>query len=334
MKKLLVCLFIGILVACAPVVEEVIEVPIEEPEVEEEEVIVYPYVSIYTGLGSMTESQKAIAIMIGNTSEARPQSGLSIADVVYEIQVEGNVTRLMAIFSSEFPEKVGPIRSIRMPFVEKLNEWEIGIVHYGGASTGLGDALGLLNKSKPVIRYDGVKGYNTEFFYRSKDRKAPHNAYIKLDEASVKAPIMTLKEMFNYSENEVQGITQTDFDVVYNSNYKVNYSYDEETLKYTRSVNDIVQVDMNNDNTIQVKNIIIQYVKSRKVEEVGYVLVDFDEFGIAEYFIEGKQISGTWEYNSETKITEYFDKDGNSIKLKPGNTWIQVALKSTELIVN
>lgn len=333
MKKLLTSLFIIALVACTPVVEVPEEV-IEEPVEEEEEVIVYPYVSIYTGLGSMTESNKAIAVMIGNTSEARPQSGLSLADVVYEIRVEGGITRLMAIFSSQFPEKVGPIRSIRIPFVQKVNEWKIGIAHYGGASTGLGDALGLLDKSKPVIRYDGVKGINNEFFFRSSDREAPHNAYIKLDEAVVKAPTMKLTEKFIYTEDPIKGSEQLDFDIIYESYYSINYNFDEETLKYTRSINDEIQIDAYNDEPIQVKNIIVQYVTHRIVEDVGYVLVDFTKSGKVEYFIEGIHFSGTWEYNSDTKSTEYYDELGNGVKLRPGNTWIQVALKDTEISLN
>jgi len=332
MKKLLTSLLIFTLVACTPVVEVPEEV-IEEP-IEEEEEIVYPYVSIYTGLGSMTESNKAIAVMIGNTSEARPQSGLSLADVVYEIRVEGGITRLMAIFSSQFPEKVGPIRSIRIPFVQKVNEWKIGIAHYGGASTGLGDALGLLAKSKPVIRYDGVKGINNEFFFRSSDRDAPHNAYIKLDEAVVKAPTMKLTEKFEYTEDPIQGSEQLDFDIIYESYYSINYSFDEETLKYTRSINDEFQIDAYNDEPIQVKNIIVQYVSHLYVEAVDYVLVDFSKNGKAENFIEGNHFSGTWEYNVDTKSTEYYDETGNSVKLRPGNTWIQVALKDTEISLN
>lgn len=332
MKKLLTSLFIIALVACTQVVEVPEEV-IEEP-IEEEEIIVYPYVSIYTGLGSMTESNKAIAVMIGNTSETRPQSGLSLADVVYEIRVEGGITRLMAIFSSQFPEKVGPIRSIRIPFVQKVNEWKIGIAHYGGASTGLGDALGLLDKSKPVIRYDGVKGINNEFFFRSTDRNAPHNAYIKLDKAVEKAKTMDLAEKFLFTDEPIQGTEQLDFDITYKSYYTINYNFDKETLKYTRSINDEIQIDAYNDELIQVKNIIVQYVSHRFVEEVGYVLVDFTKSGKVEYFIEGIHFSGTWEYNSDTKSTEYYDESGNSVKLRPGNTWIQVALKDTEISLN
>ncbi len=333
MRKLLMSLLILSLAACTTVVKEP-EKDIEEP-IEEEEVMVYPYTSIYTGVGSMTESNKAVAIMIGNTSEARPQSGLTLADVVYEIQVEGGITRLMAIFSSQFPKKVGPIRSVRMPFVQKVNEWGVGIAHFGGASTGLGDAIGLLDKSNPAIRYDGVKGTNSEFFYRSTDRKAPHNAYIKLDEAIVKAPVMKLKEMFKFDElSEIQGAQQFNFDIVYNSYYKINYTYDEKTLKYTRSINDKIQIDTYNNETIQVRNIIVQYVTHRIVENVGYVLVDFTQSGISEFFVEGKHFSGTWSYNTDTKITDYFDESGKSVKLRPGNTWIQVALKDTEIILN
>ena len=270
--------------------------------------------------------------MIGNTASARPQSGLSQADVVYEIRVEGGILRLMAIFSSQFPVKVGPVRSARIPFVQKVDEWDVGFAHFGAAGTGLGDADSLLAQTKPVIRFDGVKAINNEFFYRTTDRKAPHNAYIRLNEALGKAPLMNLKPMFQFDTDlPVNGSDTLNFDVSFEKSYVINYAYDPITLKYTRSLNKEVQIDTNNNQPIQIKNVIIQYVTHRVVESTGYILVDFTSSGACHFFIQGKHVIGTWKYNPDTKITDYFDGAGLPMKLKPGNTWITVALNTTTI---
>lgn len=342
MKKILLILCLISLAACSPVIKQPEENnnpvdPVEEePEEEVEEEVVVPeiFYNIYTGLRVEANATKAIAVMIGNTIEARPQSGLSQADVVYEIQVEGGILRLMAIFSSQFPEKVGPIRSARIPFVQKIDEWGIGIAHFGAAGTGQGDAQSLLVQIKPVMRYDGVRAINSEFFFRTTDRYAPHNAYIRLNEAVNKAPLMNLKAMFQFDTDfPVGGSDTRNFDITFGPGYIINYAYDIYTLKYTRSINGVVQVDANNNQTIQVKNVIVQYVTHQKVEKVGYVLVDFTSTGVAHFFIQGKHVIGTWKYNPDTKITDYFDDAGIPMKIKPGNTWITVALDNTTITV-
>lgn len=341
MKKIILILCLITLAACSPVIKvpndnNDPDDPVEEEPVDEEEVVVpETFLNIYTGLKVDAQATKAIAVMIGNTTAARPQSGLSQADVVYEIRVEGGILRLMAIFSSQFPEKVGPIRSARIPFVQKVSEWGIGIAHFGAAGTGLGDAQSLLVKTKPVMRYDGVKAINDEFFFRSTDRKAPHNAYIRLNEAVNKAPLMTLKPMFQFDyDYPVGGSDTRNFDISFDEDYVINYTYDPYTLKYTRSINRVVQVDANNDQTIQVKNVIVQYVTHRVVEAQGYVLVDFTAAGECHFFIQGKHVIGTWKYNPETKMTDYFDEVGNPMKIKAGNTWITVALNTTTITLN
>lgn len=332
MKKILLSMLsLLILFGCAqPLPQPEEEIP--EEEIPEEEVIVEPaFRSKFNGEGLDVEEYKAVAAMIGNTSEARPQSGLSLADVVYEIMMEGlSITRLMAIFSSEYPEKVGPLRSIRIPFVQKLDEWDIGIAHYGGAQTGLGDALTLLGSIKVPIRFDGVKGYNTEYFWRDSARKAPHNAYMNLAEAIDEVPVMEIKKHFTFDPKaEYEGTSAKTVNIRYTSSIRVKYEYDAEVEKYTRYFNEVEQIDAYNDEPIQVTNVIIQTVPYKMVEDVAYVLVDFNGSGPAEYYIKGVRIEGTWEREDSKSVTVYYDLDHNEIKLQPGNTWIHVALKNS-----
>ena len=250
--------------ACSSSIQEPVEEIHEEPVQEAlEEIITWPFTEALTGIGTDVETKKAIAVMIGNTVEARPASGLSQADIVYEIMVEYQVTRLMAIFSSQFPEKVGPIRSVRMPFVQKIEELKLGVAHYGGASVGQGDALGYLDRVKPPIRYDGVGGMNTTFFSRDSARKAPHNAYIDLSQAVTRAPDMTLDVLRYQDTQRTDGSSGTKLRLRYSRGFEPSYVYQEEQGKYQRFFNNEEQIDLNNNAPILVTNIILQYVQHR-----------------------------------------------------------------------
>ena len=305
----------------------------EEPKTPEEpELPVEPaFRSKFDGNGLDKESYKAVAVMIGNTSEARPQSGLSQADVVYEIMMEGmSITRLMAIFGSEYPEKVGPIRSIRIPFVQKLDEWDVAIAHYGGAETGKGDALSLLETIDVPIRFDGVKGINTAYFWRDSARKAPHNAYMNLAKAIQKVPVMDIRKHFIFNPAaELSGDEVSTLKIRFASSNTVRYDYDPEGERYLRSVNDEQQFDALNDEPLAATNLILQTVPYRIVESVGYVLTDFTGSGKADYYIGGQHIEGTWEKPDKGDVTVYYDANHQEIELLPGSTWIEVILKDS-----
>jgi hypothetical protein len=112
-----------------------------------------------------------------------------MADIVYENAVETYaITRFLAIFASEHPTKVGPVRSSRIPFVRMVQEWNLPYAHYGSAATGQGDAKSLVESLDIPIRFDGHRGINDEFYSRDKSRKAPHNAYFNAKDALVKIP--------------------------------------------------------------------------------------------------------------------------------------------------
>lgn len=105
--------------------------------------------------------------MIENTAAARPQSGLSLADIDYEITMDGwIISRMLAMFGTNHPTKVGPIRSARLHFVNLMEEWKLPFTNFGSASTGEGDELTILKLINLLIRFDGDKGLNDEFYSR------------------------------------------------------------------------------------------------------------------------------------------------------------------------
>lgn len=317
------------------------EEPIVNPPIEEEpEVPIVPgpiIRNIFNGVEINAEQNyQAFAIMIENTKDARPHSGISMADIVYEISVDGwAISRFMAIFGNEYPTKVGPVRSARVPFVEILKDWRLPFAHYGSAETGLGDALTLLKSINLPIRFDGNKGLNDEFYSRDSSRKAPHNAYFNAENALVKIPALTYEKRFTFDDvSTINDSVVNEFSLKYSSSNFINYIYDSSNNEYLRSINNEAMMDAYTSKQVAVKNIIILHAPHRAVEAVRYVLVDFVGEGKAEFFSNGKYEIGKWVKNSATSITQYFDSEGNEVVLQPGNTWIQVVHPSIEITVN
>ena len=256
------------------------------------------YRSVFNGKGISEDKNtyQAFGIIIENTKAARPQSALGLADIVYENAVETYAyTRFLAIFASEHPTKIGPVRSSRIPFVRIIQEWNLPYAHYGSASTGQGDAKSLVESLDIPIRFDGHRGINHEFYSRDNSRKAPHNAYFNAKDALVKIPEAEYKKRFEYNENS--NIDEEDVSTItfkYSSINHVKYEYDSNSKNYLRFINDEPMLDAYMNDQIRVTNIIALHAPHTTAERVQYVLVDFLGEGKAEYFVNGKYEEGTW----------------------------------------
>lgn len=340
-KKALMILSLSLLVSCVKEVEEPI---VEEPVIEE--FVVDMNRNRFDGTpleAGETQDYKAVAVMVNNSTVARPHSGLSEADVVYEvIKEEYYETRFMALFEGEFPETVGPLRSIRVPFVILFNEWQSALVHYGGSGSVGQDgtknpdsvnALDMLPKIYVPYRMDAVAGLNDEYFFRSNDKPAPHNAYISLEEASKEFPVVWARDHFLFdeveydnSEDSAQSIT---IDYPTESENKVGYVYNPDTKQYDRFINDKAHMDALYDKQISATNVIVQYAEHTQVKV--YVLVEFKYRGKADYFIDGKHISGYWVKDFEDDITRWYTDEEELLIIQPGNTWIQIVPTDQEI---
>lgn len=339
-KTMLFIIILFILVGCSEPVEEVVE----------EEVIVEPEVEVIRNqfdgsplLEGEKQTYKAVAVLINNSAIARPHYGLSQADVVYEvIKEEYMETRFMAIFEGEFPEKVGPLRSIRVPFVRIFNEWQTALVHYGGAGSVAQDgtknpdsvnALDLLNTIYVPYRFDAVSGINDSYFFRTNDKPAPHNAFIALEDASKDFPDVWAKDHFSFDEEDFSisddVATELEIDYPTETANKVTYVFDQTAGYYNRFINDKAHVDALNDTQIQATNVIVQYAEHTEVH--GYVLVEFKYAGEADYFINGKHISGYWIKDFEDDFTHWFTDEKEELVILPGTTFIQIVPTDFEI---
>ncbi|MEV8585410.1 DUF3048 domain-containing protein [Streptomyces sp. NPDC051180] len=127
--------------------------------------------SPFTGLPA--RPAPVVAVKIDNVTAARPQTGLGAADLVYVEQVEGGVTRLLAVYSSRLPDRVGPVRSARESDISLLRPFGEPVLAYSGAQS----ALQPLLRAAPL--HPVTESTAPQVFLRSPERPAPHNLYLR-----------------------------------------------------------------------------------------------------------------------------------------------------------
>ena len=249
---------------------------------------------------------RPIAVMIDNVGVARPQAGLNDAYIVYEIIVEGNQTRLMALFKDKDISKIGPIRSSRHYFLDYALENDAIYVHFGWSPKAQSDISSL--------KVNNINGINesSKSFWRVKDKSAPHNVVTStekiLDIAKRKGYSTTSEKdsVLNYVVDEVElkdGETANEVVIPYSGTYKVSYKYDEETKRYTRTYNKTTQNDGSGKGRQNLSNI---------GTLDGY------------YITNGKAIKIKCYKTARKEQTIYKDLEGKEIEVNDGNTFIQI----------
>lgn len=272
-------------------------------------------------------------VMINNLAPARPQSGLTQADTVWELLAEGGITRLVAIFQSkEFTDPIGPIRSIR-PYFIQLGEFYGGVGVHAGASN---DALAILQRQKKHT-LDEINNAGA-YFYRDKSRKAPHNVYSTLEKltegleqrkysSTADVPIVTFDKQ-PAALTTASAATQIEIKFMLQS-YKVSYAYDSAKFVYSRSINGEPHIDKNNNEQLTATNLVVLSTKHITYDDVGRLEVNLDSGGDALLFQEGKVISCKWERKKGDVIR--IMKDGQELPFLPGVTYYHVVPNSTAL---
>jgi hypothetical protein len=268
------------------------------------------------------------AVVIENHPDARPQSGLSQAGVVYEGLAEGGITRFLAFFQDEKVKEIGPVRSLRPYFVDWTLEFNAPIAHVGGDA----DALDLI---KPLAVKDMNQFYNGPSFYRSKDRVAPHNAYTSsdlLDQLEQKlgydAPASFTPSPRQPKDSPASSPAHPNIHINYSyTGFQVDYAYDSGCNCYARSLAGAPHIDRNTGAQIKVKNVVVEYMptrygKSRIGEQE--VFMGTPGNGKAIVFCDGQAITGTWSKGQHTDRTKLLDDSGKEIPLNKGNTWFSI----------
>lgn len=272
--------------------------------------------------GPITGPIRPMAIMIENHRLARPQTGLNEANIVYEIPVEGGITRFMGIYN-KIPGVVGPIRSCREYFVDRALEVSALYVHCGGSPKGYQYLA-----SSHIFSIDEIK--IGKGFFRDNTRKAPHNLYGRgreiFDSASENFPMLLKNKvkLLNYGVQESLGSKEAKTATIkYHGNYEVKIKYDNGS--YLRYMNDELHVDRITKKPLSAYAIVIQEAAMKTVDKAGRQEISFIGNGIAWILEKGRLTNVTWHKNEADSATVFKDEKGIEYKFPENKQiWIQV----------
>lgn len=278
------------------------------------------------------ENQRPISVMYNNVQAALPQANISKADLIYECNVEGSLTRLMCVFKDwKSLEKIGPVRSCRDYYVYWALEWDSIYCHFGGPELYVKNIL----SRSDVNHLDGI-ALDGSTFFRTTDRKAPHNAYTSGEGVAKSLAQYGYSETYtqNYQGQHFQfsadnapvtldnGIAATTVQPGYKINKPV-FTYNATDGLYYREQYGQPHVDQVTGQQIAVKNIILQNTYYEVRDAKGYLAFRDADKGKSGYYItNGKAIPITWEKNGDYDSTTYYDQSGNEITLNTGKTFI------------
>ncbi|MDE3840807.1 DUF3048 domain-containing protein [Bacillus methanolicus] len=280
-----------------------------------------------TGIGTEEQStRRAIAVVINNHPAARPQSGLQKADIVYEVLAEGDVTRLLAVFQSEMPDQIGPVRSARDYLIELAKGFNSLFIAHGYSP----EAKKMLEQGY-IDNLNGMT-YDGTLFKRADFRKAPHNSYISFANITKGAELNNYELMESpdplkfYQKEELDQITGKQASSVmisYFSNdlFNVSYEYDPEIEKYRRYTNEEQTVDYESKEPVRVDNILILEMEHKVVDNYGRRDINLTSGGKGYLLQKGKWNEVEWR-NEDGKIVPYFN--GKEASFVPGKTWVNV----------
>ncbi|MFY9782556.1 MAG: DUF3048 domain-containing protein [Acidimicrobiales bacterium] len=291
--------------------------------------------------GGLVPQRPALAIKIDNYSlgpapaEARPQSGLDYADVIFEEQVEGSITRYAAVFQCQNAlGLVGPVRSARWTDIQMLSELGHPIlVHVGGITP----VLDLIEQS-PLVNVDLID--NPQLETEPPGRYAPYDTYTTTQAiwASEKSLTTPPSPIFAFSTTVPSGEKVTQIHLDWSGTSDIYWRWDATTGTWLRFYNvgsesaPDIQPDVLTDGVQnQAQNVIVQQVNitygpwaensEGGLEAESHII---DNSGTAYVFRNGEMITGTWIAGPSGTPTKFYDKAGHVIALQPGRTWVEI----------
>ena len=281
-----------------------------------------PVVAPLTGLpdpGGLSLNRPALSVKVENTPESRPQTGIDVADVVFEEVTEGDITRFMAVFNSAVPDVVGPVRSVRAVDADLAAPLG-GIFAYSG---GAAPAVDLIRKVPSLNTVDETQAGSAMF--RDKAKRAPHNLYGRGPDLFGKGgqPV-PVKPLFTYLQGGApfNGEPVARFTVGFKAGFAVGYSFDAASHTWKRSYG-LAPHTVDSGAQIAPTNVVVEFVgccaegaETGNSQTVGQ--------GDAWIFSDGKLVRGKWARSDKAQPTQYTDAAGAPLNLNPGRTWVEL----------
>lgn len=354
--KIIVLLLLAAAVAGIAIYSAVVMTPEFAMENETQEGVLNPL----TGEYCESLPERPIMVSTDNVGDAVPQYGISHADIIYEVPVEGAQSRLEVIYYSDIPETAGPCRSVRPYIVDLAREYDAILTHDGWSP----EARAYI--SQGVIA--DIAAQENSFFYRTTDKSAPHNCLVNtadviaaakkkgyMDEAADvrEFSFMSKEEAAVLSGHEEEYLQQYEQKVKENlkfrwqkyrmpdlsgiefaensaageitvgyANCTGRYVYDDTEGVYTRYADGQLYQDMADGGDVKLSNVIVYRVSSTVLDGKGRLSINMCSGGDAWVFTQGRVFECSWSKADLDSPVEFTDKDGEKISLSPGKSWI------------
>ena len=301
-----------------------------------------------TGLPIYEENmhRRPFAAVINNSARALPQSGIASADIIYEVLAEGDVTRLVGIFQSYIPEKLGPMRSARDYFIDFAFNHDALFIHHGSSPSGYSRISSLR-----VTNLDGMALEGSVFW---RDRTYPYWAFNTGTRPLEHSSYTGGERLLNHLENrgirdywqedvgnfgfnfdfggshtqavslDLEGGQANAVTVPFSQLYFRRFVFDPETGLYLAENRHGAHVDAETGEQVAVGNVLIQFTNMRVVDNVGRRTVDTVGSGTGYLISDGRYQPVRWAKDSHTAPMRWYFADGTPLTLAPGRVWICV----------
>ncbi len=305
------------------IVDEIVETTTEE------EIIPVNPLTGEDGFDADALNSRYLCVSVENSQAARPQYNMESADMIFEVQVEGGITRMVWLYAdmNSIPDELGPVRSAR-PVTVAISEWFDSIfVHYGGSHTS-GDYKGAYEIIS-TDHIDDIDGMTMSCFRRTSDKVSPHNAVVVKDEL-----LKQIKKQ-GYSTTKSENVTTFDF---YDKLTPVSETPCTSTTVTFSSTSEVHKLNYDSDKGLYINsndygkeidftNLIVLYDSTSymKTSEYEYCLYSL-EGGSGKLMSGGAAKDINWSIEDGVLVLE--DENGEPIKLNKGKSWVALISSS------
>jgi Protein of unknown function (DUF3048) N-terminal domain/Protein of unknown function (DUF3048) C-terminal domain len=295
-----------------------------------------------TGLPAAADAQigrRPLNVRLPNDPNARPQYGLNKADIVFEMIVEGGVTRFSAIFQSKDADTVGPVRSYRFSDLH-ITQMLRGALVSSGSTIEEHDAVSQSIKDGNMLSVDAERDIRP--YYRVSFRPAPNNEFTgtpadreAVNRAGGSAPVDVPALSFvppGTTDATAGGFAAArpakSLTIPFFSVWAATYTWDGTANGYRRSQQGVQTVDGDGSGAILAKNVVVMttdiWTTNVTEDNLGSKGLDYRMTGggPVSVFRDGMRLDGTWKRDGVLDMFTFFDASGTQLLLDPGQTWI------------
>ncbi len=289
---------------------------------------IYTATQPLTGVAARSAALRpALAVKIDNVDQARPQTNVERADIVYEEMVEGELTRLIAVFHSDLPFVVGPVRSVRTTDIDILAQLNTPLLAASGANRAVLAAIG----NADLVNVNALEASGA--YYRDRGRRAPHNMYahtIELYAAANHAGDQP-RALFRYREQGVGpdgGVASGGVSISF-GRADIGFSWSPEVEGWRRTQNGSAHVQTSGVQLAPANVVVLEVPYGTSSADANSPEAHTVGSGTAHVFTAGRRIDGTWSRSAAAEPIVVTDGSGHEILLTRGQTFVELAPPGT-----